>query len=632
LLANGGFLVGVTPLSGTVSDDTVSILSGLGASGLSLTGTTETIFSGGVTIGTTIGLGSTENISSGGVASGTIVSFGNDGETVLAGGKSISSLVMSGATESVDGIAIGTTVYTGGTVSVYSARSATSIGSTTGTVLSGGTEIVTLGSATSTIVLAGGVLNDGAFASATIVSSGGTELLTSGAVTAGEIITPNGSLSAVTYPTGSSGTASGTVVSNGGVQMVVDGLAVGATILSGGIQSLTSSGLASSTTVSSGGTEIISAGGRAIGTTLAVGAMIDLPNVEYISGATAAAASGGVLTVMEYGVTTYTQTLAGTYTGDMVSATQDSGIGTLLTILAASPGPVNVGGTPCYCRGTLILTDQGERPVETLAIGDRLVTQSGALRPIRWIGRRSYAGRFANGNATVLPVCFKAGSLAAGQPRRDLFVSPLHAMAIDGVLIPAALLVNGITILQADTIDQVDYIHLELDTHDVIWAEGAASETFIDDGSRGMFHNAQDYAARYPDADRQSPQYCAPRLESGAMLEAIKLRLAPRPHLGTVRGVIDMVTHDRIAGWACMPGQGPLRLSVTCDGVVLGSVLADEWRPDLQQAGFGTGHHSFSFDIPGGLIPGQRYTIEVTTQDGQPLSGSPWTTKAIQAA
>jgi hypothetical protein len=76
------------------------------------------------------------------------------------------------------------------------------------------------------------------------------------------------------------------------------------------------------------------------------------------------------------------------------------------------------------------------------------------------------------------------------------------------------------------TRDSVDYFHLELDSHDVILAEGAPSETFIDDDSRGMFHNAHTYAELYPDAPATPALYCAPRIESGFRLETIRQRLA----------------------------------------------------------------------------------------------------------
>jgi ELWxxDGT repeat protein len=183
----------------------------------------------------------------------------------------------------------------------------------------------------------------------------------------------------------------------------------------------------------------------------------------------------------------------------------------------------------CYCRGTRILTAGGEVAVEDLEIGDRVETSSGALRPIKWIGRRSYGGRFIMGRKEMLPICFKAGSLGAGLPRRELWISPHHAMFIDGVLIEAKDLVNGVSIVQANGgVEQVEYFHIELDSHDVIVAEGAWSETFIDDDSRAMFHNAPEYAALYPGQSAPAARYCAPRLDQGFELEAIRQKIAER--------------------------------------------------------------------------------------------------------
>ncbi len=178
-------------------------------------------------------------------------------------------------------------------------------------------------------------------------------------------------------------------------------------------------------------------------------------------------------------------------------------------------------GTACFCRGTAILAEQGEVAVEQLAVGDRMVTASGAVRPIRWIGRRCYAGRFLRANRAVQPVLFRAGSLGGGLPRRDLHVSPLHAMFLDGVLVPAELLVNGTTIIR-DQVDRVEYFHVELDTHDVLLAEGAPSESYVDDNNRGIFHNAAERQA----IDPVPAIYYAPRVESGFQLEVIRARLA----------------------------------------------------------------------------------------------------------
>ena len=186
------------------------------------------------------------------------------------------------------------------------------------------------------------------------------------------------------------------------------------------------------------------------------------------------------------------------------------------------------GGTDvslaCYLAGTWIRTPRGDVAIETLAIGDPVLTASGALRPIRWIGRRRYAGRFLARNPRLLPIRIAAGALGAGVPVRDLYVSADHAMLLDGVLVPAGDLVNGGTIQRAAMMQRVDYIHLELASHDAVLAEGAPSETFIDDDSRFVFENATEYARLYPDAP-PSAGFCAPRRSEGSAVEAIRQRL-----------------------------------------------------------------------------------------------------------
>jgi hypothetical protein len=184
--------------------------------------------------------------------------------------------------------------------------------------------------------------------------------------------------------------------------------------------------------------------------------------------------------------------------------------------------------TACYAAGTQIETNAGPVAIECLRIGDAVRTHGGRVRPIRWIGRRSYAARFAVANRDVWPVLIRAGALDEAMPIRDLYVSPRHAMLLDGALIPAAELVNGVSILRTPPAARVDYFHLELDSHDIILAEGAASESYIDHDNRQMFHNAAEYAALYPRHDQPPATDCAPRLEQGALVEAVRARLAAR--------------------------------------------------------------------------------------------------------
>jgi hypothetical protein len=302
-------------------------------------------------------------------------------------------------------------------------------------------------------------------------------------------------------------------------------------------------------------------------------------------------------------------------------------------------GPGSIGGTteitvetPCYCPGTLILTDRGEAPVESLRIGDKVITRSGEARPIKWIGRRSYSGRFIIGRRDILPICIKAGALAEEQPRRDLWISPHHAMFIDGVLIEAKHLVNGIAITQADRVDAVEYLHIELDTHDIIIAEGTLSESFIDDDSRQMFHNAHEYAALYPDAPRVEARFCAPRCSEGYEVEAARRRIAERAGLlpaiddrkVTLRGFIDAITLRAISGWAqnIEHPEAPVCLDILTGSRLIGRVLANRYRADLERAGLGSGRHAFEFAPPGGLnCPAA--TIEVRrSHDGASLNRS----------
>jgi hypothetical protein len=272
--------------------------------------------------------------------------------------------------------------------------------------------------------------------------------------------------------------------------------------------------------------------------------------------------------------------------------------------------------TACYCPGTLIRTARGQKRIERLKIGDKVITASGAARPIKWIGRRSYAGRFVTGRKDILPVCIRLGALDENVPKRDLWISPHHAMYFKnengGVLIEAKDLVNGISIVQAERVEAVEYFHIELETHDVVLAEGALSESYLDDDNRMMFHNAPDYYALYPDGVTAPARYCSLRLDEGFEVETVRRRIAARAGLlraadgeriGSLRGYIDEANAYRIVGWAQNVDHpdAPVCLDILANGQLIGQVLANRHRADLEQAGIGSGFHAFEFILPTGI-------------------------------
>ncbi len=134
----------------------------------------------------------------------------------------------------------------------------------------------------------------------------------------------------------------------------------------------------------------------------------------------------------------------------------------------------------CFASGTRILTASGERPVETLRPNDMVWTADNGWQPLRWHGRRSVRTLPGDG-----PVRIRAGALGN---TRDLIVSPQHRMVAAGpavtlafgteeVLVAALHLVDG-QYITVEAAGQVTYHHLLFDRHEIIFAEGIASESF----------------------------------------------------------------------------------------------------------------------------------------------------------
>ncbi|SEL16852.1 Ca2+-binding protein, RTX toxin-related [Roseivivax marinus] len=198
------------------------------------------------------------------------------------------------------------------------------------------------------------------------------------------------------------------------------------------------------------------------------------------------------------GTLTRTETGGGEYSG---SVTMYDG-----TVVTFS----NIDDIICFVPGTLILTETGPRPIETLRPGDRIVTRDAGPLPLRWVGA-SRVGGFGD----FAPVTVPAGVLP-GQ-RRALTVSPRHRLlvadwragmyfAAPEVFVTASHLDDAAGIFRAPTAE-VTYIHLLLDAHHVIYAEGAATESF---------HPGPVGLAALSDSARASLFEAVPTLRTGA--------------------------------------------------------------------------------------------------------------------
>ena len=186
----------------------------------------------------------------------------------------------------------------------------------------------------------------------------------------------------------------------------------------------------------------------------------------------------------------------------------------------------------CFIQGTRIGTSRGEVAVEHLAIGDLVVTASGAHRPINWLGHRTIDCSSHPRPDEAWPVRITAHAFGPNRPARDLLVSPGHAICVDvggEVLMPAGVLVNGTTIQQLE-IDEVTYWHVELETHDVILAENMPAESYLEMGNRSFFAEADvTRLVASPDASISThADFCRPFFAEGPVLDAVRAQLNRR--------------------------------------------------------------------------------------------------------
>lgn len=175
-------------------------------------------------------------------------------------------------------------------------------------------------------------------------------------------------------------------------------------------------------------------------------------------------------------------------------------IGRDLEVIAAFEGPgsfgqapIDVGdlaSPPCFTPGTRILTEHGYRPVETLVVGDRVRTRDAGLQPLCWVGSVTLSAEDLRRRPEFQPVRIRRHAFGPGRPARDMLVSPQHRILLrdwraqlyhgEAEMLAAAVhLIDGERVMRAAHEDGVRYLHIMCADHQIIHAEGLATETFL---------------------------------------------------------------------------------------------------------------------------------------------------------
>lgn len=144
----------------------------------------------------------------------------------------------------------------------------------------------------------------------------------------------------------------------------------------------------------------------------------------------------------------------------------------------------------CFTGNSLIQTDHGLVKVCDRVPGDKIQTMDNGLQTLRMVLSRAMLPEELKKNPKMRPVCIKAGALGRGVPNNDLFVSPQHRFFVQSRIAKrmfgkAEILASAIKMTELpgifldESCSSVEYFHLVLDRHEIIFANGAPTESFF---------------------------------------------------------------------------------------------------------------------------------------------------------
>jgi collagen type I/II/III/V/XI/XXIV/XXVII alpha len=383
------------------------------------------------------------------------------------------------------------------------------------------------GAGSAAAVLAAGTVALGGALQAGSVDAQGLLAVLSGGTLDATTLTLRGTLDATGAVAIGAGTpAAGTVALAVGAALEGSGCINGALevdgtlVARGGALGLFGDVTGSGTLAIGAGATLFAAGAVGPGLTVAFGldATLDLAQPAAFAAGLAGLAPGDALD-LEF-ASLAGLPIASALNGLNIHTTSDGAGGTLVTVA-------------CYALGTRLATPGGEVAVESLRAGDAvLALEEGAwvARRVRWVGRASVDLARHPDPARAAPVRIRADAFAPGVPHRDLVLSPEHAIFVDGILVQAQALLNGATVVQ-EFPARITYLHVELDRHAVLLAEGLPAESYLDTGNRMLFAGEAGVRPLHPDlvgAIAWDERACAPLHLGGGRVAAAHARLLAR--------------------------------------------------------------------------------------------------------
>ncbi|PWK59375.1 Hint domain-containing protein [Roseicyclus mahoneyensis] len=237
------------------------------------------------------------------------------------------------------------------------------------------------------------------------------------------------------------------------------------------------------------------------------------------------------------------------FVGDMPPPNRD------LTIVQCSermlrPTPSERPSVICFTPGTRLRTETGDIPIEDLGPGDRLLTRDSGPQAVLWAGNRRMSGARLFAMPDQRPIRLRRGALGLDRPEDDLVVSPEHRVLVTGqaardlwgepeVLVRAADLVGDRWITVDHSLRETWYIHLMLERHEVIWANGLEVESFhpgfmgldtLSCGQRDLLCDLRPELATNPDLYGPPARRMVNRAEAAILLGGVPTKSVAARH------------------------------------------------------------------------------------------------------